>query len=75
MAEQQPQDGASYRQTLLKWSVHHYKLPHVDDQEFAQWYTEVQVPQMMKTVQRHGILKYSLVSYYPPVSRTPCFGK
>ncbi|RYP00872.1 hypothetical protein DL763_000502 [Monosporascus cannonballus] len=61
MAEQQqPQSGDSYRQALLKWSVHHYKLPHVDDRAFAKWYTEVQVPQIMKIAKRHGILKYSL---------------
>ena len=65
MAEQQSQEGASYRQMLLKWSIHHYKLPHVDDAEFAKWYTEVQVPQMMKIVQRHGIVKYTLVCYLP----------
>lgn len=60
MADQEPQQDV--RKMLLKWSVHHYKLPEVDDQAFAKWYTEVQVPQMMKIVQRHGIAKYTLVS-------------
>lgn len=60
MADQEPQQDV--RKMLLKWSAHHYKLPEVDDQAFAKWYTEVQVPQMMKIVQRHGIAKYTLVS-------------
>ncbi|KAF3018953.1 hypothetical protein E8E14_011900 [Neopestalotiopsis sp. 37M] len=58
MADQEPEQNV--RKMLLKWSVHHYKLPEVDDQAFAKWYTEVQVPQMMKIVQKHGILKYTL---------------
>lgn len=54
MAEQQAQP-------LLKFSAHHYRAEGVDEQAFAKWYTEEQIPRMIKIIQKHGILHYRLV--------------
>lgn len=58
MAEQQAQP-------LLKFSAHHYRAEGVDEQAFAKWYTEEQIPRMIKIIQKHGILHYRLVSLKP----------
>lgn len=46
---------------LLKFSAHHYRAEGVDEQAFAKWYQEEQIPRMMKIIQKHGITHYKLV--------------
>ncbi|KAI1496489.1 hypothetical protein F5X99DRAFT_424651 [Biscogniauxia marginata] len=70
MAEQQPSTEPE-RQMFLKWSIHHYKLPSVDDKEFSRWYQEEQIPRMIKIIQRHGVEHYDL--YITPSSMRELF--
>lgn len=46
---------------LLKFSAHHFRAEGVDEQAFAKWYQEEQIPRMIKIIQKHGITRYNLV--------------
>lgn len=52
---------------LLKFSAHHFRAESVDEQAFAKWYQEEQIPRMIKIIQKHGIVHYQLV--YSTLSR------
>lgn len=57
MAEQSTQQA----QPQLRFTAHHYREKGVDEQAFAKWYTEEQMPRMIRLVQKHGIKGYNLV--------------
>lgn len=46
---------------LLKFSAHHFRAEGVDEQAFAKWYQEEQIPRMIKLLTKHGITNYELV--------------
>ncbi|KUI61329.1 hypothetical protein VP1G_08507 [Cytospora mali] len=63
MAEQQQQQQQQQQAQpvpLLKFSAHHYRAEGVDEQAFAKWYQEEQVPRMMNLLKKHGIDRYKL---------------
>ncbi|KUI64395.1 hypothetical protein VM1G_11192 [Cytospora mali] len=69
MAEQQNQQAQAI--PLLKFSAHHYRAEGVDEQAFAKWYQEEQIPRMMNLLKKHGIDRYKL--YITPASLRSVF--
>lgn len=59
MTEQASQQAQSTQ--LLKFSAHHFRAEGVDEQAFAKWHQEEQIPRMIKIIQKHGITQYGLV--------------
>lgn len=64
MADQQKQQAQPT--PLLKFSAHHYRAEGVDEQAFAKWYQEEQIPRMVNLLKKHGINRYKLVRIFSP---------
>lgn len=69
MSEQGSQQAQPVQ--ILKFSAHHFKVEGVDEQAFAKWYQEEQIPRMIKIIQKHGITHYKIVRIDPQFEASP----
>lgn len=55
----------------LKYTVTHYRQPHLTHEEFMKWIVDEHLPLAMPVFKKYGVLSYTLVSY-PFHSIKPC---
>ena len=46
---------------LLKLAVHHWRKPGVSEEDFTNWLHNVQIPPMMRLVEKHNVVHYTVV--------------
>ena len=54
----------------LKYTVTHYRQPHLTHEEFMKWIVDEHLPLAMPVFKKHGVLAYNLVSDPPPFNQT-----
>lgn len=60
MAQQAPSTKTPQR--LFKITACHNRNPNVTHEEYIKWYEEQQIPLSIKLIQKHGIVRFSVVS-------------
>ncbi|OKL61559.1 hypothetical protein UA08_03902 [Talaromyces atroroseus] len=49
----------------LKYTVTHYRQPHLTHEEFMKWIVEAHLPIAMPVFKKHRVLSYTLLSTFP----------